>query len=191
MSDLPSPMALIEKGRDFGPAAEAVQVSDQKSYELAAAFVQTMKTWVKKVEDVLKPDIQEANAHHKALTKQRTDILTPSRAALSIVQQKMSRYMLDVRRREAEEKKLLEAEAEAMGFDTSLVPEIKTAPKVKGISYVKRWTFEVTEIEKVPAKYMMVDEAKVNQDIKTHKGKISIPGIRVIEISPRQVVRGS
>lgn len=101
------------------------------------------------------------------------------------------------KRKEEEEKRLQEAlKAEAEGdrekaeqiinksaeeekaVQSSVV--IPEKPKLDKIHSRKDYDFEITDPEALPREYMMPNEALIRKVVKASKGKISIPGIRVI-----------
>lgn len=68
------------------------------------------------------------------------------------------------------------------------VPVIASMPpKVEGLTAVKRWTFEVEDIEKVPDEWVTktVIGAKVRAEAKRTNGRCKIPGIRVYQETGR------
>jgi len=69
----------------------------------------------------------------------------------------------------------LEAKAEAM----AATPIASEAPKVEGISGRKVWKYAVTDAEKIPRKYLKIDEKKLGQVVRALKDDCDIPGIRV------------
>ena len=53
-----------------------------------------------------------------------------------------------------------------------------TVPKVKGVSHVPNWTFEITDETKIPRKYLLVNEAALRSEAKTLQGLASVEGVR-------------
>lgn len=52
---------------------------------------------------------------------------------------------------------------------------------VQGLSFRSSWDFEVVDIAQVPPQYLMVNESVVKAAIREAKGRIDIPGLRVVE----------
>ena len=72
--------------------------------------------------------------------------------------------------------------------ETKPVPVVETlpdAPSLNGVSLSKRLTFEITDEEKIPRRFLSVDNVKIRAHIKEIKDKIigneslDIPGIRI------------
>lgn len=53
--------------------------------------------------------------------------------------------------------------------------------EVQGLSFRQAWDFEIVDISQVPPQFLMVNEAAVKAAIRGAKGRIEIPGIRVVE----------
>jgi hypothetical protein len=49
------------------------------------------------------------------------------------------------------------------------------------------WTFEITDPAVIPDHYKMIDAKKIGRDVKAAKGKITIPGVKVIEVKGLRV----
>lgn len=60
----------------------------------------------------------------------------------------------------------------------SLEPKFKVkAPETKGTATVRYWKFRIKDLNKVPRRYLKLDEVKVGDEVRKSKGKIEIPGI--------------
>lgn len=68
------------------------------------------------------------------------------------------------------------AKAEATLAPAPVVPE---APKTQGLSMRDNWCFEVEDPAAVPREYFIIDEVKLGKVIRTLKGQITIPGVRI------------
>jgi hypothetical protein len=55
----------------------------------------------------------------------------------------------------------------------------KETPRVAGISYRETWKHRVTDVNKVPREYLMVDEQKLRRVVAAMKGQIKIAGVEV------------
>ncbi len=67
-------------------------------------------------------------------------------------------------------------------FDVD-VPAVPVAKKIdtKGVIFVDVWKWELEDISKVPAEYLMVDTKKINGVVRSMKGDTKIPGIKIIK----------
>lgn len=52
---------------------------------------------------------------------------------------------------------------------------------IQGLSFRSTWDFEIVDIAQVPPQYLMVNESAVKAALRAAKGKIEIPGLRVVE----------
>lgn len=69
----------------------------------------------------------------------------------------------------------LEARAEA-----KTTAPVAAAPKVKGISTRKKWSFEIVDQAKIPREYLIPNEVAIGGVVRALKGATNIPGIRVV-----------
>ena len=51
--------------------------------------------------------------------------------------------------------------------------------KPKGVSYITRWSGEVTDFSILPDAYKMVDQSMLNKTIQAQKGTLPIPGVKI------------
>lgn len=63
--------------------------------------------------------------------------------------------------------------------ETVSTAPVAPAPKVKGISTRKKWTYEVVDLAKVPREYLQLNTVAVGGVVRALKGETNIPGIRV------------
>ncbi|MDN5880950.1 MAG: hypothetical protein L0H37_01125 [Nitrosospira sp.] len=91
------------------------------------------------------------------------------------------RERLAERARKAEEsgrtEKSAQLEMQAQSVVAPIAQEAK--PKVEGISYRERWTFEITDQIQLPREYLMPDEKRIGQVVRAMKGDACIPGVTV------------
>ena len=57
---------------------------------------------------------------------------------------------------------------------------IKTAPPT-GVQERKVWTWELVDISQVPREFLVVDEKRINAELRTIKDGLTIPGIRIFQ----------
>jgi flagellar biosynthesis/type III secretory pathway protein FliH len=55
------------------------------------------------------------------------------------------------------------------------------APNPKGVSVRKSWTYRVTDVEKIPRKYLKIDAPRLRQVVRAMGPDAGIPGIEVYE----------
>jgi hypothetical protein len=65
---------------------------------------------------------------------------------------------------------------------TTIAPMVsRPLPKTPGVHTTGYWTFEIVDASKIPAAYLIPDEAKIGRVVRAVSGEIAIPGIRVYE----------
>lgn len=189
---------VIEKKVQALANIENFVIREESDLKEAAEWLRKNKETQKIVKDHFEPERKATHEAYKAVTdkiKRFTDILTKSER---VMKKKMADYQMEQERirREAErkaeeERQRVEAERAAArakaaesGEPEPEIPEPPTAvvepeEKLDGVSFVENWTYEVEDISKVPAEYMVLDEKKVRGIVKAMKGDTNIPGIHV------------
>jgi len=204
----PATVTPIEKHTPevAGRAGELVEMAGRciiqtdKDLENASDLVKFIKALVKKADDErtsitkpIKDSIKLLESKFKAITdpldKAETDV---KRKMLSYTQEKQ-RKAAEEAARIAEANRLAELEAaERTIFDDApdvtgeapieaptIVPTTVRGDYGSTSSIVKRWTFEVTDISKVPSEFLAVDAVAIREQIKS--GVRTIEGIRIFQ----------
>lgn len=185
--------------------AEAIKVVDKDSYDVAGAFVKSIKPLEKGIVEYFKPMKQKAREAHKAICEKETEALKPVKGALRLFNGKMTKwftaeqYKASVKReqlrreaiRQQEEEKLKKAEELAESGDEEIAEEVLSAPivepvfkpvqveKPKGISYRDNWKFRIVDEQAIPRAYLMPDEKLIAGTARIQKDKTLIPGVEV------------
>lgn len=163
---------------------------------------------LKAIEEKLGPAKQKAHELHKKLSDLMNEMAAPWKADRTYFVAEMKRFqreekekaeaeerrLREIARKELEERQLQDAveaevngdleEAQAIIEEEMFVPTpiVKPdVPKVDNRKYATRWTWKVTDINKVPREYLMVDQIKVNGIVRAMKDNTKIPGIQVFE----------
>lgn len=199
----------------FVTGAMVLTIKDVASYELAMKVMLEAKVRIKSVEDKLNPFkkkaydaykswptlIDELTKDYKAVERYLKKIAEEwSAAERRRIKEEEDRKREEQRQRE-EEERLAEAErAEKEGRhdDAEIIletpqytppvilePEI---PKVKGISYVTRWRYRISNKALIPKEYLVVDEKAIQKVVDALKDKCNIPGV---EVYPEETISGS
>lgn len=187
-------------------AGHEITVTDPASYEVAAGFAKEIKAAKDRVKEFFAEPKQKAHEAHKSITAKERELLAPLEEAERLLKDKMGAYQLAERRRveaeaerqrqEAEKLVTLAAEAEAAGetevaaeavalaalesAGVSYLPGKGGAPAgVRGVSSRQVWKFRVTDAEKVPRGFLIVNEAAIAGLARSFKDKptMEIPGI--------------
>jgi len=159
--------------------AENLDVTSEVSFRKITSIYSEAKSWEKIIEQQRK----EANAPDQSRINARNDrakqISEPLKGILIVCKRKADQYQ-----RHLEESKRLEEESlskAALIFDEEIpyIAPIEKTHRGDGAMAVSkeetRW--RVTDLEKVPRQYLMLDEQKIKLSIKM--GLTSIPGIEV------------
>lgn len=172
-----------------------ISTAYKKAEEMRLEEVAPLKQAAEKIDASYRPlkaDLKTA----QTLIKGKLDVYLDE-------QERIAAEQAAIARRAAEEQALRDAEAAQAAGNAKKADEILTqaveapalisvapAPVARGEigGYSRRsdWTFEVEDISKVPSEFLMVDEKKVKEAIKTRKEagtieQFQIPGIRIFE----------
>lgn len=190
--------------------AAELKITSAETYVLAAEFGKTIKGWEKEIKAIHDPICDERHRLHKEATNRRGKYLTlledaekKIKAAMREWDDEMERQRIaeerriqeEVRKREEEarlaEAVHLESSGETEAADSLLDEPIHTptvvlpkeTPKVSGVSARKPLKWRITDESKVDRKYMSVDPAKINAEIKISgkKAQTIVGGIAVEE----------
>jgi hypothetical protein len=205
---MPVPQAdpeLSNSAKRMLAQAQALTVETPTEYEDAAVVLQTLTAREKEVE-ARKAELWEPLAK---LTKNVQALFNPPLKVLDqakkVVSGKMGAYALEQRNialakqqeaddaaEEARQRLLAKAEratddgnhARAVVLEARAesiqAPTIETdIPKVSGIQLRERWLFEVTDPDKVPREFLMVDERLIRAEVNAKESLAKIPGVRI------------
>ena len=191
--------------RSLGP-----KIQDQATLERvnkAKLYIRELRNEVRKVFEPMK---KKAYAAYKEILNQYKKVEAPIIEAEKYCDRLLAEWFAEQRRireeaerkrlevirkqKEEEERKLREAlEAENAGKKEEAEkiinqvieakpPEVKTPekPKLKGVYSRIDYDFEIVDVTKIPREYMIPDETLIRKVIRASKGKVVIPGIKVI-----------
>ena len=191
--------------RSLGP-----KIQDQATLERvnkAKLYIRELRNEVRKVFEPMK---KKAYAAYKEILNQYKKVEAPIIEAEKYCDRLLAEWFAEQRRireeaerkrleairkqKEEEERKLREAlEAENAGKKEEAEKiinqvieakpsEVKTPekPKLKGVYSRIDYDFEIVDVTKIPREYMIPDETLIRKVIRASKGKVVIPGIKVI-----------
>lgn len=200
--------AVEQKALAIPDQAKLIVVSDKDSMVMADNTVEAITAMMKEVDTVFKPMADKAFAAHREITGRWKTIKQPLEDAKTYLGNQVKAYQRKVReeaeaeqrrlaeiaRKQEEERRLAEAieaekegnveEAQAIIEEEMFIPTpiVKPdVPKVDNRKYATRWAWKVTDINKVPREYLIVDQIKMNGIVRAMKGGTHIPGIQVYE----------
>jgi hypothetical protein len=188
--------------------AKLIVVTDNDTMAMADNTVDAISDMMKEVDSTFKPMADKAFAAHREITGRWKQIKQPLEDAKTYLVNQIKGYkrkvqeaveaeqrrLTEIARKQEEERRLAEAiqaeqegneaEAQAIIEEEMFVPtpvvHVDT-PKVDNRRYATRWTWKVTDINKVPREYLCIDQIKVNGIVRAMKGQTHIAGIEVFE----------
>ena len=162
--------------------ASALVVDTEDSYKKITSLYSQARSWKKCVDEKRKSMTEPLRKQTAAINDKAKELTDPLDQVINLANAKASGYQrLLEEQRLAEETKLREAADLFDAADEVYVPALEKVLRGEGASAVTKVEkrFRLSDITKVPAKYLTIDEKLVMQDIKL--GLDSIPGIEIYE----------
>lgn len=183
---IPETNDLDSRSSEILTTARAITIQTSDENEHAAIFLRSIKTLQGEIEARFKPAKDAAYAAHKHVCSLEKEHINPLKEAESIVKKVMASFMIAEERRRFKEQEKLNAKAEKKG---EIAPVIEVTAKPNGISMSETWSAEVEDIialakavasGKVPSSYILPNESLLNQQARSLKGELRIPGVKVV-----------
>jgi uncharacterized protein with von Willebrand factor type A (vWA) domain len=175
-------------------------VTDQASYNLATDVLKQVKGLLKEIDDTFGPIVSAAHAVHKEALAKKAKYEEPLkkmesslRARAQVWVQEQDRIRKEAEReaereraeKEAEERKKQQQEAEALRStgDEKAAKQVEAvnivvvasgaAPRIdqNGVASRDVWKYEITDVEKLPREFLIPDERKIGEFVRTFKGE--------------------
>jgi hypothetical protein len=178
-----------------------LHIDNNEKFKKATNFLFDLKKFIKKINENYRPLIKKANDAHKAIIATEKNQLSPFKEAEKIIKSKLLQYRIDqekIKKNEEERiqrelKQQMETEllqkAEETGNEEFLnkeivVPkvEVEVIPKQKGLSFIEKWTFKITDRLIIPEQYKIIDMQKIKKVVQALKNETNIPGIEIYKI---------
>jgi len=148
-------------------------------------LVTPLNDTVKKINDLFRPALDTAKEAEKAWSDKMAAFQTEQENKVKLQEAKAreaadkERAKLDARA-ERLEGKGKDDQAAALRQEAEAVPTPVLAgpPKIAGTYFKDEWTYEVTELDKIPDEYWVVDHQALAKVVKAHNGTKEIAGIR-------------
>lgn len=179
---------ILSSVSEMKEAAQSLVVNNEGAFKEITALYKKAKDWEKIVENRRK----EANAPDQARINARNDrakdITDPLKSIQAICKAKSAQYQQAVEAEQAAQADALQLGALLFDEENVFVPEKpKTTLRGEGATVFTKMEkrFRVVDLEKVPSKYLMLDEDKVKRDIKL--GIAEIPGLEIYEEKTTQI----
>lgn len=188
--------------------ARLISVTDKMSMEIADNTVDEIGKAITRINNHYKPLADAAFKSHRLITTQwnkmkqpledvKTHLVNQVKAYQRKVREEAEaeqRRLAEIARKQEEERRLAEAleaekegnveEAQAILEEEVFMPTPVVrpdVPKVDNRKYATKWSWKVTDINKVPREYLIVDQIKMNGIVRAMKGNTRISGIKVFE----------
>ncbi len=150
-------------------------IRDEPSSKYGSDLKEFIKNAIKKLEDRRKFFVQPLNDHAKNINNEFKVLTLPLEDMLEILKTKLEEYIFAQRERdkkEAEEKqKKLDEMAEANGLPKVEVKieEKRTITSSLGKTFTRKdWRWKVVDLNKIPREYFILDEKRINLEVKAH-----------------------
>lgn len=173
--------------------ADAIQVVDQTSYELAAQFVIAAKDRLEWIEDYWADDFKRMNDLRNGLILKRKNMRALIEPLIPIVESKMTKWRREEERKRQEAQMKAQAEAKRLAdeqalrdaavleeagrpeeaeavMDRAAVPppvfQPSTIPKTDGLNFAKTAKYRMVNPAKVRAEFMIPDAVKIGKTVR-------------------------
>jgi len=195
-------MAMLER-------ANAFICKSPDDYKRGDQVVSECAALIKAIKGIHDPICKATNAAHKAATGGRKKLIDPIEAASKVIDTRLGNFKMAYDRKIAAENKALEDKARKEQEEAALTQatqmEEEGAPEeiVKAVletahepaaamksetpvlsssnSRTPDWDIEILDKKLVPDYYKTVNEGTIRTDVRSRKGNITIPGVRIID----------
>jgi len=180
----------------------AKPVTDQASYNEAAATLKACKGILKTIDNLFDPLIKSANDSVKAIRDQKKAHAGPVEIVEGQLRASTSKYIFEQeqvkiaeekrrsdeaaaeeKRRKEEAKAENEFLAEIGMAETVVAAPVVTVPvqavDQAGLSFREVWKFEIDNLASLPREFLIPNEKMIGEIVRSMKGLTSIPGVRV------------
>jgi hypothetical protein len=159
-----------------------IEIQNQNDVDLVNSKLDLAKKIKKDVEKKRKEIIKPFNDFVKKINdKIKKDVTIPLDNFIAKLKAGLWKYEIEQRKIQEEKLKSLEIEKEPEleSQEMPISSVVDELPQATGIKTVKRWTYEVIDLEKVPRKYLQIDHKMVMTAIAA--GQLEIDGLKIFE----------
>lgn len=164
-------------------SVNALVVDNDTSFKIMTSYYRKVRDWKKLIEEKRKAATEPYRTQVALINdraKELTDALNKIESITRLKADEYQRHLEELRRQEEERAR---AAAAILDIPEETVYIEPVSPTIRGdgaMAYtVTEKKFKVTDIAKVPAKYLKLDEVAVKQDLKL--GIWEIPGLEIYE----------
>lgn len=168
--------------KDMLAFATSLVVETEPAYKKMTSLYSQARIWKKCVDEKRKTMTEPLRKQTSAINDKAKELTDPLDQVIDLANAKATSYQRQLEQQRLEEESRLRKAAELFdAADEVYVPALEKVLRGDGASAVTKVEkrFRVVDISKVPAKYLMIDEKKLIQDIKL--GINSIEGIEIYD----------
>jgi hypothetical protein len=169
---------------------KALVVDDEQKYKHLNFIYSNARQLEKELENERKKLVEPYRKQINAINDKAKELSAPIGWIIEVTNTKAGEWRALLQRRKEEEEKELNEAASLFGVTTAvhIAPVPKSVSTEDASCILKRETkFKVSDISKVPMKYLKIDEELVKRDLKL--GIADIPGIEIWEETTTQLRR--
>lgn len=182
---------------DYAVTTEAQAEEAGEILKRANAAVKDIEERRVSITGPMNESLKRVNAEAKESSAPWNAILTRVKAAVSTFRQKQQeqarlaqeaadkaarqeRERLERQAQKAHDKGDVEKASGLAAQAASTVPVTLPKPaKVEGVTTVEGWGYEITNEQEIPRQYLMPNETMIGSMVRSTKGKVPIPGVRI------------
>ena len=172
--------ARQQKAKHWDPVKRAEDMYRDKSRLYLEAKAEQSRLEKEKIERQRREEEQARRKEDARIAKIESD--TRAAEARALAKAASSNREKERLRKEAERIKRESAEEAELARQAPVIIEeavVVEAPRVKGLSLVKRWKHRVVNVKLIPREYMKPDDVKIRQVARAMKENTNIPGVEV------------
>lgn len=167
--------AVLQDAMQLLERVEQVAVRNDAQAEIAAALAKAAREERKAIEADRDQFTKPLRKVASLITARYKPAIDAYDSAITKLTQAVSGYRQQVA--QAQAAAIREAAAAADATALAMAVQLPSAPK--GVVESMRWAWSVEDIAKVPREYFVLDEARLDRELREHRGDLAVPGIRV------------
>lgn len=153
--------------------AMSLDVTDQSSFSQATSLYAHARDWKKKIEDRQKEFVAPLKRQIDHVRDKCKELTEPLDIAIDEMNTKCGKFYLQIN------------QTAAAFEDGELFPDVRPKGQGASLAVIRKKRFRITDLEKVPRRYLTISEDAVLADLKLGVGEI--PGLEVYEETTTQL----
>ena len=163
-------------------------VDSDTAYKKITSLYRQARDWRKVIDSKRKDMTEPLRKQTAAINDKAKELTDPLDSVIAIANGKASGYLQQLEDLKRKEDEKLRAAAAIFDSEEELyIPPLETTVRGNGAVAVKKTelAYRLVDITKVPARYLVIDEAAVKKDLQL--GLVEIPGLEVYEKTTTQL----